>query len=111
MVVAVHDLLEALSSMGITVEARNGSLRYRPASAMTPNLLAAVTRCESELLELLAEPADVTPTPEAALSPRGPGAGSGAATPIPARTAPVESIAQSTQLGDDPKVDAEFDRF
>ncbi|MCH8851616.1 MAG: hypothetical protein IID41_03075 [Planctomycetes bacterium] len=33
------------------------------------------------------------------------------ATPAPVRAAPAESIAQSTQLGDAPKVDAEFDRF
>ena len=33
------------------------------------------------------------------------------ATPTPARTAPVESIARNARLGDDPKVDAEFDRF
>ena len=43
--------------------------------------------------------------------PHGPGAGPSVATLTPARAAPVQSIAQSTQLGDDPKVDAEFDRF
>ena len=43
--------------------------------------------------------------------PRGPGAGSGAATLPSARAAPVESIAQTARLGDDPRVDAEFDRF
>ena len=44
----------------------------------------------------------------------GPGAGSddsGVAAPTLARAAPVESIAQYARLGDDPRVDAEFDRF
>ena len=42
--------------------------------------------------------------------PRGPG-GSDVATLTPARAAPAESIAQSTRLGDAPKVDIEFHRF
>lgn len=54
---AVHDLLEALSSTGITIEARDDGLRYRPVEAMTPDLLAAVKSCKAELSEILLEPA------------------------------------------------------
>ncbi|MCH8852370.1 MAG: hypothetical protein IID41_06905 [Planctomycetes bacterium] len=39
--------------MSITIEARGDRLRYRPVSAMTPDLLASVRSCKAELLELL----------------------------------------------------------
>ena len=107
--VAVHDLLEALASSGITVEANGSSLRYRPASAITPNLLAAVKSCKDELLELLVEPAHVVPTPGTALFSHGPGAGSDVATPTPARTAPVAPVYSTTQAPN--KADIEWDRF
>ncbi len=60
MVAAVHDLLKALARSGITIEAHGDSLRYRPASAMSPDLLAAVKSCKSELLELLVETANAS---------------------------------------------------
>ena len=56
--VAVHDLLEALSAAGVTIEARNGSLRYQPRSAMTRDLLAAVKSCKAGLLKILQSKAD-----------------------------------------------------
>ena len=52
-VAAVHDLFEALSSVGITIEAHGDSLRYRPRSAMTPDMLAAVKNCKADLLDVL----------------------------------------------------------
>ena len=53
MVAAARDVLEALFSMGITIEAHEGRLRYRPRSAMTPDILEAVKSCKAELLEIL----------------------------------------------------------
>ena len=60
MVAAVQDLFEALSSMGIAIEARGDHLCYRPRSAMTPDILAAVKSCKAELLEILQ---DLSPPP------------------------------------------------
>lgn len=53
---AIHDLLEALSSMGVLISVRNGRLSYRPRSAMTPDILSAVRDSKSELIELLSKP-------------------------------------------------------
>ncbi|MCZ6654514.1 MAG: hypothetical protein O7D91_15980 [Planctomycetota bacterium] len=45
-------------------------------------------------------------------TPSGPGSdNSGVAEPTPARATPVHSVTKKTQVGDDPKVNAEFDRF
>ena len=101
MVAAVRDLLEALSSVGVTIEAHEDSLRYRPASAMTPDLLAAVKSFKADLLELLNFPGGL-------------GAGSHNSVVLestPAPDTPVRSISQTTRLGDDPMVDDEFRRF
>ena len=62
MMVTAQVVLESLSSAGIAVEVHRGSLRYRPASAMTPGLLAAVKSCKSELMKLLPETADASKT-------------------------------------------------
>lgn len=59
MVAAVHDVLEALSSMGITIEAHGDSLRYHPAAALTPELRLAVKSCKAGLLEMLKSPKDL----------------------------------------------------
>ena len=98
--VAARDVLTSLLSMGIAIEASGDRLRYRPRSAMTPDLLAAVKRCKAGLLELLS-------------SPGGPGAGSDdsfAQDPIPARATPVRSIAQPPADGDS-YADREWARF
>ena len=92
--VAVHDLLEALSSMGIAIEARNGRLYYRPRSALTPDLLSAVKSCKAELLKVL---------PSSSLLPEGSDAGEQRAAGVRAALSP-DSIPQS-------RCDAEFDRF
>ncbi|MCZ6653513.1 MAG: hypothetical protein O7D91_10865 [Planctomycetota bacterium] len=55
--VAARDVLASLSNMGITIEAHGDGLRYRPKSAMTPDLLVSARRCKGELLSLLAKPA------------------------------------------------------
>ena len=55
--VAARDVLASLSNMGITIEAHGDGLRYRPKSAMTPDLLVSARRCKAELLSLLAKPA------------------------------------------------------
>lgn len=47
--------LEALSSMGVEIEASGDHLRFRPQSAMTPDLLEAVKSSKAELLEILRE--------------------------------------------------------
>ncbi len=100
---AVHDLLEALSSMGITIEARNGSLRYRPRSAMTPDLLEAVKNCKEDLLKIL---------PDRSLLLNGLG-GSGSRSPGAASTtqaSPTETLAQTPADGES-RADIEFARF
>ena len=94
MVAVVRDLLEALSSTGITIEARNGRLRYRPRSALTTEMLAAVKSCKQDLLEIL--------TPDSLL----PGlSGSGS------RSDGAASVAQVHHTTSSNKVDTEFDRF
>jgi len=49
----IHDLLECLSCMGISLSVRNGRLSYQPKDAMEPPVLEAVRNSKSELLELL----------------------------------------------------------
>lgn len=51
--VAAQDVLTSRLGMGITIEANGDSLRYRPRSAMTVELLVAVEGCKAELLKLL----------------------------------------------------------
>ena len=49
----IHDLLECLSCMGISISVCNGRLSYQPRHAMEPHILEAVGNSKSELLELL----------------------------------------------------------
>lgn len=99
-------VLFQLADCGVVVHLDDGRLRLdAPRGSLTPDLLAVVKSCKAGQLEILQSNS---------LSPGGSGAGSddsGVAEATPARTASVESIAQSTRLGDAPKVDAEFDRF
>lgn len=55
MVDHARDILEGLSSMGITIEAHGDHLRFRPQSAMSPALLEAVKSSKTELLGILRE--------------------------------------------------------
>ena len=49
----IHDLLECMSCMGISISACDDRLLYWPRSAMTPDVLEAVRNSKFELLELL----------------------------------------------------------
>ena len=95
MAAAVHDLLEALSAAGVIIEAHGNGLRYRPASALTPDLLSAVKSCKQDLLKIL-------PDRSLLLDDLG---GSGLRSPSAASVAQVH---HTTNLN---KVDAEFLRF
>ena len=89
-----RDILEALSSMGIELEAQGDHLRFRPQSAMTPDLLSAVKSCKQDLLEIL--------TPDSLL----PGlSGSGS------RSDGAASVAQAHHTTQMSKVDIEWARF
>ena len=104
MAAAVHDLLEALSSAGVTIEARVDSLRYRPRSALTPELLAAVQSCKEDLLKILQN-----------CSPSHKGLGT-VGSPLPPNTAPgtqassIATLAQTPADGES-RADIEFARF
>ncbi|HZZ78457.1 MAG TPA: hypothetical protein VFE62_08060 [Gemmataceae bacterium] len=46
-------LLDDLAALGIEVRVLDGSIRYRPQSAMAPALLAQLQACKGEMLALL----------------------------------------------------------
>jgi len=92
---AAQDLLAQLSGIGVEIEAHGDRLRYRPRSAMTPDLLAAVKSCKPELLEILATNS---------LLPEGLG-GSGS------RSTGAASVSRANCTTGSNKVDREFDRF
>ena len=122
MIAAARDVLEALSSMGVTIEARGGRggrLHYRPRSAITPDILEAVKICKPELLQILQ---NRSPSPNgsgnsgscrAASSARAglsPGSGVDLPCAVGARTSPIETLTQTPADGDS-YADREWARF